>query len=70
MILIKYQNSDIVINNAGILRDKSFAKLTEEDWGIHYFNELMTDDQVVLNIGNKIFHIQLNHCKIFINNSI
>lgn len=24
---------DIVINNAGILRDKSLTKITEEDWG-------------------------------------
>src|SRR3990167_6642397 len=27
---------DIVINNAGILRDKSFAKMTEEDWDLVY----------------------------------
>ena len=25
---------DVVINNAGILRDKILAKLTEEDWDI------------------------------------
>lgn len=24
---------DVVINNAGILRDKSFAKMTDADWG-------------------------------------
>lgn len=24
---------DILINNAGILRDKSFAKITDQDWG-------------------------------------
>lgn len=24
---------DVVINNAGILRDKSFAKLSDADWG-------------------------------------
>ena len=24
---------DIVVNNAGILRDKSLTKITEEDWG-------------------------------------
>lgn len=24
---------DIVVNNAGILRDKSFTKMTEQDWG-------------------------------------
>ena len=23
---------DIVVNNAGILRDRSFAKMAEEDW--------------------------------------
>ena len=27
---------DIVVNNAGILRDKSFAKMTEEDWDLVY----------------------------------
>lgn len=26
---------DIVINNAGILRDKSFAKMTDLDWGMY-----------------------------------
>lgn len=24
---------DVVINNAGILRDKSFAKISDQDWG-------------------------------------
>lgn len=37
--LDNYGTVDIVINNAGILRDKSFLKLTEEDWdsviGVH-----------------------------------
>ena len=28
----KYGKIDILINNAGILRDKSFLKMTEEDW--------------------------------------
>lgn len=28
----KYDKVDIVINNAGILRDKSFLKMTEQDW--------------------------------------
>ena len=29
---------DIVINNAGILRDKSFAKISDNDWGkISYY---------------------------------
>lgn len=27
---------DVVINNAGILRDKSFAKMTEDDWDLVY----------------------------------
>lgn len=27
---------DIVINNAGILRDKTFSKMTEEDWDLVY----------------------------------
>ena len=25
--------SDIVVNNAGILRDKSFVRIKDEDWG-------------------------------------
>lgn len=25
----------MVVNNAGILRDKSFAKMSETDWGIY-----------------------------------
>lgn len=29
---------DIVVNNAGILRDKSFARMSDEDWGwLWYF---------------------------------
>ena len=24
---------DIVVNNAGILRDKSFARMSDQDWG-------------------------------------
>lgn len=27
---------DVVVNNAGILRDKSFAKMTEDDWDLVY----------------------------------
>ena len=28
-----YQRVDYLINNAGIIRDKTFNKMTEEDWG-------------------------------------
>ena len=28
-----FEFSDIVINNAGILRDKSFARISDLDWG-------------------------------------
>jgi NAD(P)-dependent dehydrogenase (short-subunit alcohol dehydrogenase family) len=31
-----YDRVDVVINNAGILRDASFAKMTEEDWDLIY----------------------------------
>lgn len=31
-----YKKIDIVINNAGILRDKSFAKMSDEDWDLVY----------------------------------
>ena len=27
---------DIIINNAGILRDKSFVKMTQQDWDLIY----------------------------------
>jgi NAD(P)-dependent dehydrogenase (short-subunit alcohol dehydrogenase family) len=29
---------DVVVNNAGILRDKSFARISDTDWGMfsHY----------------------------------
>lgn len=31
-----FDRIDIVINNAGILRDKSFAKMTDQDWDLIY----------------------------------
>jgi len=31
-IINKYNKIDILINNAGIIRDKSFMKMTENDW--------------------------------------
>ena len=31
-IINKYSKIDILINNAGIIRDKSFMKMTENDW--------------------------------------
>jgi 3-hydroxyacyl-CoA dehydrogenase/3a,7a,12a-trihydroxy-5b-cholest-24-enoyl-CoA hydratase len=31
-----YKKVDVVINNAGILRDASFRKMTEEDWDLIY----------------------------------
>ena len=31
-----YNRVDVVINNAGILRDSSFAKMTDEDWELIY----------------------------------
>jgi len=34
--LDEYKRVDIVINNAGILRDKSFQKMTDEDWDLVY----------------------------------
>ena len=34
--LDNYKRIDIVVNNAGILRDKSFAKMTDEDWDLVY----------------------------------
>lgn len=34
--LDEYKRIDIVVNNAGILRDKSFQKMTDEDWDLVY----------------------------------
>lgn len=31
-VLAKYGTIDVLVNNAGILRDKSFAKMTYDDW--------------------------------------
>jgi NAD(P)-dependent dehydrogenase (short-subunit alcohol dehydrogenase family) len=30
--LDKFGRVDVLINNAGIIRDKSFTKMTDEDW--------------------------------------
>lgn len=35
-VISKYGRIDILINNAGILRDKSFSKMTDEDWDLVY----------------------------------
>jgi NAD(P)-dependent dehydrogenase (short-subunit alcohol dehydrogenase family) len=32
---------DIVVNNAGILRDRSFARISDQDWGKIYNNLYM-----------------------------
>ena len=34
--LDKYGRVDIIINNAGILRDKSYAKMSQQDWDLIY----------------------------------
>ena len=32
LIMQKYGRIDVVVNNAGVLRDKSFAKMSDEEW--------------------------------------
>ena len=32
---------DIVVNNAGILRDKSFARISDDDWGKYVLLQLI-----------------------------
>jgi NAD(P)-dependent dehydrogenase (short-subunit alcohol dehydrogenase family) len=34
--LDKWKRIDIIINNAGILRDKSYVKMTQQDWDLIY----------------------------------
>ena len=46
---------DILINNAGILRDKSFVKMTETDWGNSLFN-LVSSNEYCAN-KNRLFFI-------------
>lgn len=47
---------DVVVNNAGILRDRSFAKMSEADWGMcdiyYYFNFYFSRLQLQLFISN------------------
>ncbi|CUM65433.1 uncharacterized protein PRCAT00003072001 [Priceomyces carsonii] len=33
-VINKYGTIDVLVNNAGILRDKSFAKMTDDEWNI------------------------------------
>jgi 3-oxoacyl-[acyl-carrier protein] reductase len=33
-IITEYDKIDILINNAGVIRDRSFLKMTEEDWNV------------------------------------
>jgi len=35
---MRHDISDIVVNNAGILRDKSFLRMSDEDWGEYHRN--------------------------------
>jgi NAD(P)-dependent dehydrogenase (short-subunit alcohol dehydrogenase family) len=32
--LEKFGRVDVVVNNAGILRDKSFSRISDTDWGM------------------------------------
>lgn len=32
--LEKFGHVDVVVNNAGILRDKSFSRISDTDWGM------------------------------------
>merc|ERR1712187_774268 len=43
LAITEYGKLDIIVNNAGILRDKSFAKQTDEQWAlvqeVHLFGQ-------------------------------
>lgn len=34
MAIKTFNRVDVLINNAGIIRDKSFIKMTDEDWDL------------------------------------
>lgn len=34
---------DVVVNNAGILRDKSFARISDQDWGMLSFKNIQAN---------------------------
>jgi NAD(P)-dependent dehydrogenase (short-subunit alcohol dehydrogenase family) len=40
-LLLPSTLTDILINNAGILRDKSFLKMDEQDWGEFHLNAFL-----------------------------
>jgi len=50
-----YKRIDIVVNNAGILRDTSFQKLTEEDWDLIYRVHVLG--------GFRVTHAAWNHMR-------
>eukprot|EP01080_Neovahlkampfia_damariscottae_P006317 gene6317-10324_t len=54
-IIQRFGRIDILINNAGILRDKSFSKMTEKDWDLVY--------QVHMKGSFKVTHAAWPHMK-------
>ena len=50
---------DIVINNAGILRDKSFARISDDDWGENILLKL-TSVCLCLILQIMLFQLQFN----------
>ena len=52
--------SDIVVNNAGILRDRSFSKISDDDWG-EFFSMLIGQsflDIVLFGVGFNMYVVQ------------
>lgn len=50
---------DVLVNNAGILRDKSFARISDQDWGKLLFTLYLVSYETIVNILDLIHNVHL-----------